>query len=66
MVGVPSFILLYVHKLVQTLLGNVVNCVLKPVIGKIFSKKKHPNPKTIKKNHFKITHNHVKALGKFC
>ena len=29
MVGVTSFILSYVHKLGQTLLGKVVNCVLK-------------------------------------
>ena len=52
----------------------------KTIIGKSFSKKKHPNPKTVKKsfqtNCFviflfadvfeKITPNLVKPLGKFC
>ena len=32
-------VIIAIHKLVQTLLENVVNCVLKPIIGKIFSKK---------------------------
>ena len=42
------YLIIAIHKLVQTLLENVVNCVLKPIIGKIFSKKT-PQPQNSKK-----------------